>query len=481
MSGAAGSPSGGRRSPHRATSFCLTLLLLVALGTPASAQTGASALQGLNAAIAELTAKVSPSVVQVLVTGFRVGDVGNGGGVAVHRARGSGSGAIVDANGYIVTNAHVVEGAEQIRVLLHVPSGGASPLSALSGDQGRAIPAQLVGVARDTDLALLKIDRKGLVPLPMADYDTVRQGELVFAFGSPEGLRDSVSMGVVSTTARQLEADSPSVYIQTDAPINPGNSGGPLVNTRGELVGLNSFLISPSGGGQGLGFAIPSAVVAATYQQLRTYGHPNRGSVGIQVQGVTPALAEGLHLERMTGVVVSDVQPDSPADRAGVSVRDIILTVNDRPIDSVPLLTLAVAPLQPGESVTLELLRGAQRVRVPLTVGESPNPLDRLSQRGNPESAVPALGVVGVDVDDRVRTLLPHLRVPDGVLVTDRWAGADAEPVLVAGDVIHSLDIHKVSSLATLQVLTEGLAPHSEVVLQIEREGRLQFVVLTIP
>lgn len=187
MSGAAGSPSGGRRSPHRATSFCLTLLLLVVLGTPASAQTGASALQGLNAAIAELTAKVSPSV-----------------------------------------------------------------------------------------------------------------------------------------------------YIQTDAPINPGNSGGPLVNTRGELVGLNSFLISPSGGGQGLGFAIPSAVVAATYQQLRTYGHPNRGSVGIQVQGVTPALAEGLHLERMTGAVVSDVQPDSPADRAGVSVRDIILTVNDRPIDSVP-------------------------------------------------------------------------------------------------------------------------------------------------
>lgn len=247
------------------------------VSAPASAHTAtATSLQGLNSAIAELTAKVAPSVVQVLVTGFRMVDAGDGGGVVMGRARGSGSGAVVDADGYIITNAHVVEGAERVRVILHVPAAGATPLKAMASDRGRAVSAQVVGVAKDVDLALLKIDRKGLTPLPMADYDSVRQGELVFAFGSPEGLRDSVSMGVVSTTARQLEPDSVSVYVQTDAPINPGNSGGPLVNIRGELVGLNAFRLSQSGGSQGLGFAIPSAVVAATYHQIRTYGHPNR-------------------------------------------------------------------------------------------------------------------------------------------------------------------------------------------------------------
>ena len=149
----------------------------------------------------------------------------------------------------------------------------------------------------------------------------IRQGELVFAFGSPEGLRNSVTMGVVSSVARQPDPDSPTIYIQTDAPINPGNSGGPLVNVDGELVGLNTFILTESGGSQGLGFAIPSAVVASAYPQLRKYGHLHRGLIGFSMQAITPALAAGLGLSRTSGVMVSDVMPGSAAEAAGIAVQ----------------------------------------------------------------------------------------------------------------------------------------------------------------
>ena len=202
---------------------CRSLRISLALGVlaglcgpgPARAQSTASApLHALNAAIAKLTAKVRPSVVQVLVTGYRAVDSRKpDGSIVIGKVHGTGAGAIVDADGYIVTNAHVVEGAERIRIVLHAPAAGASPLKALAEDQGLAIPATVVDVARDVDLAVLKIERQGLTPIPFADYNAARQGELVFAFGSPEGLRDSVSMGVISTTARQPTPDSPSVFV----------------------------------------------------------------------------------------------------------------------------------------------------------------------------------------------------------------------------------------------------------------------------
>jgi len=450
--------------------------------TPPAARAQATVtLRGLSAGIAELTALVGPSVVQVLVTGFRPLEDVDGAG-AVGRFHGSGSGVIVDAAGYIVTNAHVIEGADRIQVVLHAPRTGASPLEALASDHGRAISATVVGVARDVDLAVLKVDRDGLTPMRFADYDTVRQGELVFAFGSPVGLRDSVSMGVVSTTARLLTPDSPAVFIQTDAPINPGNSGGPLANVHGELVGVNALVMSPTGGNQGLGFAIPSAVVASTYAQLRKYGHPNRGTIGIQVQAVTPALAEGLHLERSSGVVISDVTPHSPADLAGLSVRDIVLRLNQRPIDSVPLLRLATATVQPSDRVEIDVLRGTTTRTVQIIVGENPNRLDALSDLADPKrDAVPALGILGADLTPRVRGFLPALRIPSGVLVVARTQGSGTGSLLLPGDLIHSLNTFAVSSLAALQVLTEGIAPHSELVLQIEREGHLQYVVVTTP
>ena len=285
----------------------------------------ASLLRELNASVEELTARVSLSVVQVLVTGYGpIDEPTHGGetGLVIGRQRSIGSGAIIDPDGYIITNAHVVAGARRVQVVLHRDTT-ADRARALAGDveASQTVDARVVGTANDIDLALLKVDVTGLRALPLADYDAIRQGEIVFAFGSPEGLRNSVTMGVVSSVARQPDPDSPTIYIQTDAPINPGNSGGPLVNVDGELVGLNTFILTESGGSQGLGFAIPSAIVASAYPQLRKYGHLHRGLIGFSMQAITPALAAALDLSRTSGVMVSDVLPDSAAERPASESR----------------------------------------------------------------------------------------------------------------------------------------------------------------
>src|SRR5579872_158155 len=259
--------------------------------SPLAAQTTAhrpsSLLRELNASVEDLTSSVSMSVVQVLVTGYgAVDERASGGdtGIVIGRQRSIGSGAIIDADGYIITNAHVVAGAKRVQVVLHRDATVTGPVRSLAPAASQTVDAHVVGTATEIDLALLKVDVTGLRALPFADYDTIRQGELVFAFGSPEGLRNSVTMGVVSSVARQADPDSPTIYIQTDAPINPGNSGGPLVNIDGELVGLNTLILTESGGSQGLGFAIPSAIVASAYSQLRKYGHLHRGLIGFNMQ-----------------------------------------------------------------------------------------------------------------------------------------------------------------------------------------------------
>ena len=467
-------------------SVVLACVVSAATASPAGAQAvngTQDALHSLNTAIERLTTKVALSVVQLLVTGYRAIDETNRGeaGLVIGRQRTVGSGAIIDPDGYIVTNAHVVTGAQQVHVVLRGLAAGEAPLQLLGAELGKVVPAQIVGVARDIDLALLKIDAGGLPALKLANYDRVRQGELVFAFGSPEGLRNSVSMGVVSSAARQLDPDSPGVYVQTDAPINPGNSGGPLVNVEGELVGLNTFILSESGGSQGLGFAIPSAVIAAAYPQLRKYGHLHRGIVGLSVQAITPALAEGLALSRTFGVVVADVQPDSPAERAGVQVRDIIVTVDEKPIESVPVMTLALGARQAGETVVLGVIRDGRPLSVRITVVERPHLIDQLSDLGDPDTnAVPKLGIVGADVDERTKILLPDLRIPSGVLVTARRQGSDVDSPLMAGDVIHAINAYNVRRVDGLQVLMDSFKSNSQIVLQIERSQRLLFLTMTI-
>jgi serine protease Do len=469
---------------HAAHMALGTACLVVTLPLAARGQTPAPStnlLREMDTAIQTLTTRVSSSVVQVLVTGYRA--VEDGGrsdtGLVIGRQRSLGSGAIIDADGYIVTNAHVVAGAQQVRVVLHGGTAGGGPLESLTADDGMTVPATIVGVAKDIDLALLKVDRKGLRALPLADYGGTKQGELVFAFGSPDGLRDSVTMGVVSSAARQIDPDGSSVYIQTDAPINPGNSGGPLVNVRGELVGLNTFILSDSGGSQGLGFAIPSVVIASAYPQLKKYGHVHRGMIGVNLQAITPALAEGLKLPRSSGVLVSDVGPALPADVAGVQVGDVIVSMDGKPIDAVPVLTLALSTKAGGDVVTLELLRGSRRLSVKVPVAEPPGKIDRLGDLSDfTKSGVSKLGILGVDLDDSTGSLVPGLRMPSGVLVTARRAEFDVDNPLMTGDVIHVCNTITVRSLDGLRVLLDGVAPGSQIVLQIEREGHLMFVTM---
>jgi len=287
-------------------------------------------------------------------------------------------------------------------------------------------------------------------------------------------------MGVVSSAARQLDADSPSVYIQTDAPINPGNSGGPLVNVKGELVGVNTFILSESGGSQGLGFAIPSAVIAAAYPQLKQYGHLHRGVIGVSLQAITPALSDGLHLSRAAGVLVSDVAPSLPADVAGVQVGDIIIGIDGRVVDSVPVLTLALNTKAAGDMVALDLLRGERRLSVRLQVAERARKIDQIGDLGNmTTNGVRKLGILGVDIDDSTRALLPDLRVPAGVLVTARRVEYDTDNPLMTGDVIHAFGSITVRSLDGLRVLLDGVAAGTQIVLQVERDGRLMFVTMS--
>ena len=210
------------------------------------------------------------------------------------------------------------------------PPGGGSR----KGLRAAPVDAKVLGIDRESDLALLKIDAEKLPVLPFGDSDKLRQGDLVLAIGSPLGLRNSVSMGVVSAAGRAVSDENPILYIQTDASINPGNSGGALVDQDGSLVGINSFIVTQSGGNEGIGFAIPSNVVRNVYQQLRQKGRVSRGSVRAFVQNITPAMAKGLGLPVQRGVVVADVEPDGPAARAGLKRKDIILSLNGNPVDT---------------------------------------------------------------------------------------------------------------------------------------------------
>ena len=227
----------------------------------------------------------------------------------------------------------------------------AGPRSSSSG-RVRTVDAAIVGIAREIDLALLKVSDSSLPAISLASDDTVHQGELVFAFGSPEGLRNSVTMGVVSAIARQPDPDNAMVYVQTDAPINHGNSGGPLVNVKGELVGINTFILSESGGNQGLGFAIPSALVQIAYPKLRRYGQLHRGEMGMLFQQVTPALADGLRLPQDWGAMISDVMPGSAAEAAGLKVKDIVLQIDRTPVDGLPALGFELFTRSAGDVVS---------------------------------------------------------------------------------------------------------------------------------
>jgi serine protease Do len=305
-----------------------------------------------------------------------------------------------------------------------------------------------------------------------------RVGQLVFAIGSPEGLQNSVTMGVVSAVARQPDPSKALTYIQTDAPINPGNSGGPLIDMNGSVVGINTFILSTGGGSEGLGFAIPSRIVDFVYNSLRKYGHVHRVEIGAVAQEITPAMADGLRLPQRWGVIIADVKPDGPAAAADLQVQDIVLTADERRIETLPSLSSALYLHRLDQVLKLEILRGEERKTLYIPAIEQRDPMDQLFDAADPEkSLVPRLGILAVDLTGDLNKQATSLRIPSGVIVLGRAADLiTPDTGLQTGDVIHALNTTPITSMDGLRSAVLALKTGDPVVLQVERSDGLTYL-----
>ena len=470
------------RSLAAAAGASLLLAASTALAQqPVPRPTQPDPLVRLNESIDALTRKVWPSVVQILVSSYgpqaerQPGTVG----VVMGRQQSTGSGFVIDPEGYIITNAHVVNGAQRVQIVLPSDNADGTLTTALSS-KTRLVNASIVGVTTELDLAVLKVEGAKLPALPLATYSQVRQGEMVFAFGSPNALRNSLTHGLVSAVARQVDPDSPQIFVQTDAPINPGNSGGPLVNIRGEVVGVNTFIMSQSGGNEGLGFAIPSATARTVFRQLRQYGHLRRQEVGMSIQTITQGMAAALGLARDYGVIVSDVWPGGPAEAAGLAVGDVLVSVDGQPAENVPTVSYNFRLRDSLNNVQLVVLRGTAQISVSVKPVEARSEFDSLSSIVDPsKNLVAELGIIGVEIDSRMAATATGLRDPYGIIVVARAAGAASDVPVLPRDVIRSVNTRRVQTLDALRESVRSITPGTPVTMQIQREGRLMYVSFT--
>jgi len=447
-----------------------------------------SDLRTLSDSIQMLSHSVSSAVVQVFSTGYTLGgDDEQGAGTAaglVTKQRSSGSGVIVSPDGYVITNNHVVQNARRVRVQIAWSAEARAADSAKSPVmRGTLLEATVVGTDREVDLAVLKITSPRELPvLKLADSEQLRQGELVLAFGNPLGLENSVSLGVVSSVGRQIRPDDPLAYIQTDAPINPGNSGGPLINTSGEVVGINTFILSQSGGSEGIGFAIPSNVVNSVYQQIRKDGHVHRGEIGVTAQSITPELAAGLGLRQDWGVILSDVDPDGPAGASGLQPGDIVVALNDKQVADARQFEVELYRLSLDQIVKVGAIRGTDRFSAEVKVQEREDDPFRFLDLVKPEAnRVSKLGIVGVEITKDLAKVLPETRKPYGVIVAARSGESEytGQGGLKLGDVIYSVNSVPVSSLDALRGAIDRLKATDPLVIQVERSGKLLYLTLS--
>jgi len=476
-----------RAAPRIVAAWAIAIALLAsaALPAPSLAQDAGEKVltfSNLSLELKRITSTVSPAVVQVFTSSFGPLAQDRGQGAAIYgKLIGSGSGAIIDPEGYIVTNAHVVEGARRVRVLLPPSIDPRERRSILEGE-GRLVGAQVIGIDHETDLALLKIPEKGLPHLKFGDSDVIFQGQMVFAFGSPLGLSNSVSFGVVSTVARQLESESPMIYLQHDAAVNPGNSGGPLVNARAEIIGINTLIFTQSGGFEGLSFAAPSNIVRVVIEQLRATGRVRRGIIGIRTQTVNPWMAEGLRLSQDWGVILGDVYPGSPADAAGLQIGDIVLSLDGKTMENGRQCDVNIYGKKIGSEVQLEVMRGGRRFTKKVKVVERAEPDMRFLSMVTPEkNLIPRIGVLVLELDSQIKRMLPDLRRSEGVVVAARAADAQVfgEP-LQAGDVIYAVNGQLVKDLRTLRERLDALRYGDVAVLQLERSGSLRYLTMEL-
>lgn len=381
------------------------------------------------------------------------------------RQGGLGSGVIVGADGHILTNHHVIDDADRIRVDLA---------------DGRSFPAKLVGSDEASDLAVIKIDARDLPTLAYGDSDRIKVGDVVLAFGNPLGVGQTVTMGIVSAKGRAtgLGDGSYEDFLQTDAPINQGNSGGALVNLQGELIGINAQILSPSGGNIGLGFAIPSGMARAVADQLKQDGVVHRSKLGVNVQALTPELAESFGMADAHGALVSGVEPGSPADHAGLKQGDVIVSLNGRQVIDGNALRNQVASTRPGSNVTIGFVRDGK------TESRSVHLVER--EREQRASAAPAgeegetsrFGMSVTPLTPRMAEQLELSRNAKGVVVTDvDPAGAAASAGIQEGDVITRVNDREVTDVPELR---QAMATHADkpVRVLVNRRGASLFVAV---
>ncbi len=385
------------------------------------------------------------------------------------RPRGIGSGFIIDADGYIVTNHHVVDGSRTIEVQL---------------SDGRTFQPKVIGSDPETDIALLKIEATGLPMIPLGSSSALKVAEPVMAIGNPFGFDHTVTVGIVSGTGRFIGAGRFDDFIQTDAAINPGNSGGPLINTRGEAVGINSAIRSSTGGFQGIGFAIPVDLAKPILGQLRASGKVTRGWLGVGIQPLTQELAKSFGLTGTQGALIASVSDDSPAARAGFKPGDVIVTFDGKTVEGPRVLPAIVANTPVGRAVPVVIVRDGKRQTVTVTVGSLADSQEARAATGEkppPESR--ATDKLGLALQELTPELAKQLGVQSdkGVVVTQvKPDSPAAQAGLAPGDVIREVNRMPVQDLQDVERgLSRGQDP-AQVLLRVEREGSQRYVVLGI-
>jgi serine protease Do len=439
-------------------------------------------LQRLDEEYTKVTAAVVPSVVSITTTrtvtrrtpidplelffGRRFSDQNQ----AQQKVTSLGSGVIVSKEGHIVTNNHVLNGTSDVTVQL---------------SDGREGKAKIVGSDAQIDLAVLKIDLPNLSPLSLGDSDKVRVGQIVMAIGNPFGLEESVSQGIISAKDRRAMNDSQVEFFQTDTAINPGNSGGPLVNIRGEVIGINSAIYSESGGNQGIGFAIPSNVVKAAMGSIISKGRVIRGYLGVAIQAVTKEIAEQFKLDNARGALVTDVTPGSPAEKAGIIRGDVIRKVNDYEVRDTVSLVNRIAEADVGSNLKIDLIRDGAPKSVVAQVAEQPADLvARLNRNpANPGAPEQAQGgpLAGIQVQDLTPKLRSEANIPatvNGVIVTSVDPGAPAARQIRPGDVIEQINRQPVSSASEFERVVGQVDQDGPVMVGIARNRQRSFVIL---
>lgn len=436
-------------------------------------------LSRTNEAVSEVVAAVKPSVVNVSSTKtvrrdalpspffndpffkrFFGDEFRSFGDQRGHKQSGLGSGVIVDRSGYILTNNHVIRGAEEIKVTL---------------SDNREFKGRVIGSDQKTDLAVIKIDTDNLPVIKIGDSDMLKTGEMVLAVGNPFGLTQTVTSGIVSATGRaNVGVADYEDFIQTDAPINPGNSGGALVNIRGELVGINTAIFSTTGGYQGIGFAIPSNMAKAVMESLIKKGKVVRGWLGVTIQQLTPELAKQFNLKDEKGVLVGDVVEGGPAEKAGIERGDVIIEFNGKEVKDASNLRNMVADIMPNTDVSVKVLRDEKTRTFRVTISEMPAETQTISKTFDNQ-------MKGVHAQDITPSLRKSLNIPgriSGVVITDVEDESPAAGILMRSDIIMEINRNRIANVKDYEKTLSGIKPDESILLLIFRKGSSIYITL---